>query len=223
MIAVKTDAELQREVGAELDWDTRVCATDIGVEVREGVVTLSGTARSYAEKVAAQEAAHRIVGVLDVANEIRVQLPGSNVRTDTDIAQAVRTALEWQMFVPSEGIRSTVSAGFVTLTGEVATWHERQVAERCVRGLAGVTGVSNQIVVLPVAVNPRELERQIEAALERRAEREARRIEVRVRDGAVTLSGDVHSLAEKHAVLGTVEHAQGVRSVLDHLAVRPVA
>ncbi len=104
----KTDAEIQQDMLREFKWDTRVEETDVGVEVDSGVVTLTGTVSSWAKRMAAQEAAHRVVGVLDVANDIRVKAQGSPGRTDTEIAQAVRRALEWDVFVPEKSLQSTV-------------------------------------------------------------------------------------------------------------------
>ena len=118
----RNDEEIQKSVLDELKWDGRVLATDVGVEVDKGVVTLTGTVESYAKRVAAQEASHRVRGVLDVANDIQIRVPESTGRTDTEIAQAVRQALEWNVFVPQERIHSTVSEGLVTLTGTVDRW-----------------------------------------------------------------------------------------------------
>jgi osmotically-inducible protein OsmY len=218
----KSDAQIQQEVLRELKWDTRVEEAEIGVTVDRGVVTLTGSVGSYAKKLAAQEAAHRVFGVLDVANDIEVKIPGAEARSDTDIARAVRRALEWDVWVPEERITSTVADGWVTLEGEVNVLREREDAERAIRRLAGVRGVTNKIVVRPAKVEAEDLREAIEEALERRAEREARRIKVEVEDGAVTLSGRVRSWAEKRAILGIVSHAPGVRSVNENLFVDPM-
>src|SRR6266542_2713292 len=130
---MKTDSEIQQAVLEELKWDTRVEETDVGVEVDSGVVTLTGTVNSYAKRMAAQEAAHRVGGVLDVANDIQVRVPSMLERTDTEIALAVRRALEWDVQVPDRSIQSTVSDGIVTLEGSVDFWHQREDAERAVR------------------------------------------------------------------------------------------
>lgn len=220
---VKRDAELQEEVRQELGWDTRVEASDVGVVVDSGIVRLTGTVKSYPEKLAAQEAAHRVAGVLDVANEIKVDLPGSHIRSDLDVAQAVRWELEWNVLVPQERVRTTVSDGWVTLEGSVNTWQQRLDAERSIHYLAGVRGVTNRIVVEAPPTDTYEIRRAIEAALERRAEREARRIDVAVRDGKVYLSGVVRSWLEKQAVIGTAGHARGVRYVEDNLEIDPYA
>ena len=217
----KTDQEIQQDVFLELRWDSRVDQTEVGVEVDQGIVTLSGTVNSYAKKLAAREAAHRVVGVLDVADNIQVKTPGGSDRTDTEIAQAVRTALEWDAFVPDRKIRSTVTDGFVTLEGEVATLREKEDAQAAIRKLTGVRGVRNRLLVAAVKVDPAKLRKSIEDALERRAEREAERIRVRVEDGTVVLEGRVRPWPEKQAILGCVSHAPGVREVTDKLAVNP--
>jgi osmotically-inducible protein OsmY len=190
-------------------------------------VTLTGTVANYAKKLAAQEAAHRVTGVLDVANDIRVRVPGSPGRTDTEIAQVVRRALEWDVEVPHTRITSTVADGVVTLAGEVDRLSEREDAARAVRYLEGVCGVTNLIVVRPPTVQSERVREVIEAALERCAERvaarEAKSMQVQVRDGTVTLTGRVHSYAEKQAVMGAVSHAPGVHTVTDQLRIDPYA
>ena len=218
----KTDSEIQQAVLGELKWDTRVEETDIGVEVDGGVVTLTGAVSSWAKRMAAQEAAHRVAGVLYVGNDVHV-VPGSRGRTDTDIARAVRQALEWDVFVPEARIRSTVSDGWVTLEGDVDYWSQREDAERAIRNLAGVRGIlANKIEIKPPTVIPHDVRKSIEDALERQAEREAKRIVLDVRDGRVSLSGIVHSWAEKMAVIGAAQGTPGVRSVDDHLRIEPV-
>jgi osmotically-inducible protein OsmY len=114
-IQTKSDARIKQDVLAELKWDPRIDEWDVGVEIDKGIVTLTGTVASYAKRMAAQEAAHRVAGVLDVANDINVKLPGSLERTDTDIAQAIRDALRWDVTIPHEQIQTTVTRGAVTL------------------------------------------------------------------------------------------------------------
>jgi osmotically-inducible protein OsmY len=217
----KSDRQIQQDVLRELRWDSRVEETEVGVEVHEGIVTLTGTLESYAKKLAAREAAHRVVGVLDVADDIQIKAPGSLGRTDTEIARAVRSALEWDAFVPDQRIHSTVTEGFVTLEGAVATLREKEDAEAAVRNLTGVRGVRNALLVAAVRADPARLRESIEEALERRAAREAERIRVGVEDGTVTLEGKVRTWPEKTAILGTVGHAPGVREVRDKLTVNP--
>jgi len=223
MSKAKTDADIQEDVLRELAWDPRVEQTDVGVEVDRGVVTLTGTVTTWAKRVAAQEAAHRVAGVLDVANDIVVKIPGNLLRTDTDIAQAVRRALEWDALVPDERIQSTVSNGWVTLEGSVDSWAEREDAERAVQNLIGVRGVTDRMTVRsPQLPEPERVRMAIEDALERRADREVGRLGIEVTPaGAVKLSGTVRSAAEKRATLAAARFTPGVRAVDDHLEVNP--
>jgi osmotically-inducible protein OsmY len=216
---MRTDAEIQQAVMAELRRDPRIEETDVGVEVDAGVVTLTGTVCSSAKRQAAQEAAHRAVGVLDVANDIRIRLSEMLQATDTGIALAVRQALERRDGVPNEQIRSTVSDGMVTLDGTLSTWRQREEAERAVRELTGVLGVLSHLEVLEPEGDPAEVRAAVEAALERRAEREARQIRIDVRDGVATLKGSVHSWSERRAVVGAAGHVSGVRKVIDELCI----
>jgi osmotically-inducible protein OsmY len=220
-LSQKTDAQIQQDVLQELKWDMRVAPTDVGVEVDAGIVTLTGTVASWAQRTAAKEAAHRVRGVLDVANDITVKLPGSLGRTDTDIARAVRHALEWDALVPNERIRSTVAEGRVTLEGDVDYWTQRDDAERAVRNLNGVKSLLNKIEIKPPAIDTGELRRSVKAALERQADREADRLNLEVQDGRVTLSGAVHSWAERQSVVGAVRGTPGVREVNDRLRTEP--
>jgi osmotically-inducible protein OsmY len=216
----KSDDEIKDDVVFQLGWDTRVKQTEVGVTVRKGVVTLTGTLDSYAKKIAAQEAAHRVHGVLDVANDIEVKVPGSRRRTDADVAQAVRHSLEWDVLVPSEKIHSTVTGGWVTLEGNVEYYSERVDAERAVRNLDGVCGVTNKIGVTSL-VEPEKVKFLIEDVLELRADREANRIKVKVEEGEVTITGAVNTWNEKKSIVGAVAHAPGVTAIRDHLFVDP--
>lgn len=221
MLQKPSDRDLAQEVLSELRWDSRLACTDISVAVNEAVATLTGVVSSYAKKSAAQEAAHRVAGILDVANDIEVKPVDPFARTDTEIAGAVRNALEWDALVPNEGITSTVSDGRVTLEGEVANRREREDAERAVLRLAGVVAVINKITIRKQPVDPGKLREQIEHALERRADREAEQLRIDIYDGAVALWGRVHSWQEKRAVLGSIGHAPGVTQVVDHLRIDP--
>jgi osmotically-inducible protein OsmY len=162
-------------------------------------------------------------GVLDVANDIHVKLPGSMERTDTDIAQAARNALHWNVLIPDEKIKTTVAQGAVTLEGTVDYWHHREEAERVVRNLSGVKYVVNRIQLAGPTASPSTVKKLIEEALERRAERAADRIAVTVVDGKIKLSGTVRSWREKEAVVGAARFTHGVRDVVDALRIDPLA
>lgn len=218
--AKKTDAELQKWVIQELAWDSRIDETAIGVSVHHGVVTLNGVVGSWAEKHAAEDAAHRVAGVLDVANDIEIKPPWIPRRTDTEIAEAVRHALEWDAFVPERRIQSTVcDAGHVTLTGAVTTLQQRDDAERVVASLDGVRLVTNQITIEAPAVAPGELRSSIKAALERHVAREADRIAIDVEGHTVVLSGSVASWRERQAVIGAAKGTPGVQRIEDRLQI----
>ena len=217
----KTDYEIKQQVLRELKWDSRIGWAQIGVEVHNGLVTLSGAVDTYAKKTAAQHAAHRVAGVLDVANEVDVIPAGTLAHTDQEIARAVRHTLEWDALVPDQRIQSTVSDGWVTLEGDVDVWREREDAEKSVLRLTGVVGVINKITIAPRDLDPVELREEIEAALETRADREADRLRIVVKNGAVELWGRVHSWQEKRAVLGSVGHLPGVMAVKEHLRIDP--
>jgi len=218
----KTDTQIHHDVLEELKWDSRVDETEVGVEVDKGVVTLTGTVTSWAKRMAAEEAARRVIGVLDLANDIKIKVPGGLTRTDTEIAQAVRHTLQWDVFVPDEKITSTVADGWVTLDGTVERWNERADAERAVRNLTGVKAVMNRITVTPMKPVTADVRKAIEQALERRAEREAKRIRVEVRDGIATLTGSVHSWAERKSVVAAARFTPGVRAVQDNMLTEPI-
>src|SRR5438132_11076095 len=168
-IGTQTDQDIQRDVLNELKWEPRVQPNEIGVAVKDGVVTLTGWVESYAKKWAAEEAAHRVRGVLAVANDIEVRLPTAAERTDADVAAAAVRALEWDAAVPVDKLDITVSRGWVTLRGEVEWQYQKQDAERVVRRLQGVRGVSHLILVRP-RLSPPQPTQKIEQALVRTAE-----------------------------------------------------
>src|SRR5215469_8448979 len=146
-VSMRTDEEIQADVLEELKWDSRVQPNEVGVVVKDGVVTLTGWVDSYMKKIAAEEAAHRVRGVKAVANDIEVRLPGSAERTDADLAKAVLNALKWEADIPAGKLDVTVSQGWVTLKGEVEYVFQVRDAERAVRRHAGVKGVTNLIGV----------------------------------------------------------------------------
>ena len=221
-VSIRSDEAIQQDVLEELKWDTRVRPNEIGVAVKDGIVTLTGWVDSYLKKIAAEEAAHRVSGVKAVANDIEVRLPGSAERTDADLAKAVLNALRWDASIPAGKIDVTVSQGWVTLKGEVDYGFQKRDAERAVRRLAGVKGATNLIIVRPpVTPTPTELKGSIEKALIRNAETDARRITIEVEDGKVILRGTVSAYAEKKAAEDTAWSLPGVREVDNRIVISP--
>lgn len=217
---MKTDRQLQKDVIEELQWDVAVQAEDIGVEVSEGVVTLSGRVGSFAEKFAAADAAKRVIGVKGVAMDLEVRLPGSSRRDDADIAKAALAALEWNVSIPSGAIQVKVDDGFVTLSGEVEWEYQRDVAASSVRHLLGVRGVNNEVKLRSRAA-VKDVKVKIEAALQRLAHQDTRSISVSVKDSTVTLSGTAHSHLERDTIEAAAWNAPGVQQVIDCIVVSP--
>jgi len=215
---MKGDIQLKQDVIEELSWDPAVDATGIGVQVNDGVVTLSGHLASLAEKYAAEAAAKRVAGVKALAVELDVRLPDDCQRTDADIARAVANVLDWNTMIPSERIRIMVEHGAVTLTGTVDWYYQRMEADHAVAGLYGVTSVANGILVRP-QTDQVDLSLRIKAAIERQAACDASRVTVTVKDGAVTLGGTLPTLAEREAVVNAAWSAPGVSSVSNNIRI----
>jgi osmotically-inducible protein OsmY len=218
----KTDSAIRNDVMSELTWDSRIGDKQIGVQVDHGVVTLGGTVEDWATSLAAVEAAHRVAGVRDVANELQARNTLSSHLTDTDIAKAVRHALEWDALVPDQEIHSTVSAGVVVLEGIVTTPIEREEAGRIVGRLKGVRRLENHLQVSRVT-EPDAVAASIRQALNRRAVREASQIVVRVDGGRVTVEGIAQSPEERMAILGAIRGTRGVQTIDDRLSVESEA
>lgn len=214
----RTDEEIQRDVLAELKWDAPVSPNEIGVSVKDGVVTLTGWVDSYAKSRAAEEAAHRVRGVKAVANDLEVRLPTASERSDADIAAAAVRALEWDSLIPADKIKVTVSKGWVTLKGEVEWQYQKEYAEQHVRNLWGVKGISNYITVKP-RVSPSDVKEQIEQALIRDAKTDAERLTVEVDGSKVILEGTLSSLAEKEEAERAAWSAPGVTAVENRIIV----
>jgi osmotically-inducible protein OsmY len=206
------------DVQTELKWEPSVTASEIGVVVNDGVVTLSGTVPTYAEKQAAEKTVRRVAGVKAIAEELLVRPIGPYWRSDTEIAEAAAKALQSNVWVPV-GIQVTVEDSRVTLQGEVNWEYQRQAAFDAVRYLPGVIEVSNCITIKP-PVESHEVKEAIEKALKRDAEIDAKAITVKTDGGAVTLSGSVHSWAERDEASLAAWGTPGVTAVQNDLTVK---
>ena len=215
---VRSDADIQQDVLDELSWDQHINVSDIGVSVKEGVVTLTGLVDDYLMRLAAQNAALRVKGVHAVANDIEVRLHTSAERTDSDLALAALYALKWDAAIPTDKLGVTVSQGYVTLRGEVEWLFQREAAERAIRRLAGIKGVTNWVTVA-IRAMPEDIKQKIEKALVRNAETDAHHISVEVHGHAATLTGQVRSFAEKLAAERTALSAPGIASVNNEIKI----
>jgi len=216
---MKTDSQLQRDVSAELKWEPSVDAAHIGVEVKDGVVTLTGRVASYNEKWDAERAAQRVSGVNAMAIDLKVQLPGPSMRSDADIAASVENVLDWTSTLPAAAVKVMVEGGWVTLPGEVDWQYQKVAATDGVRRLMGVIGVSNQIAMKPLAAASATsaVKAAIEAALMRTSIADAKKISVEVQGADVTLAGTVQSWAERETATNSAWGTPGVFNVVDKM------
>ena len=216
---MRTDHELLSDVIAELEWQPSLRNEEIGVAVKDGVVTLSGTVSNYARKFQAEKAAEKVHGVKAVALDLAVKLGNPFIRTDTDIAHAAIQALKWDIDVPDEKIQLRVEDGRVLLEGEVEWHYQRAAAERAIRYLYGVKSVSNLISVKPVKVSATDVTKKIKEAFKRSADVDSSRIKVESLNGTVVLKGSVRSWAERRDAENAAWAAPGVMQVDDRLLV----
>jgi osmotically-inducible protein OsmY len=214
---MKTDTQLKSDVTEELRWEPCVTMSHIDVNVHDGVVTLSGVVPTFAEKWAAQKATQRVEGVKAIAEELKVQPAEIHKHKQTEIAEAVVSSLKWHVWVPSQ-VQATVENGWVTLSGAVQWDFQRNSAADAVRYLAGVIGVSNNIILKP-SLQPTAVKDAIEKALKRDAEIDADRITVSADGGKVILSGSSGSWHERTAAATAAWSAPGVTNVENNLHV----
>ena len=212
---MKTDLQLKQDIEEELLWDPKVNAAQIGVSVDKGAVSLLGSVDTYAEKWAAEDATKRVFGVRTVAQDLTVKILAEHKRSDSDIAAAVQSALKWDVFVPNT-VTAKVQDGWVTLEGQVPWNYQRDAAERSVRYLAGVVGVSNSVTLKP-QTSAGEVKEKIKAALQRQATADAKSIHIDTSGGKVTLTGHASSWQSIEDAANAAWAAPGVTDVLDQV------
>src|SRR5688572_22295518 len=215
---MKSDLQIQKDVIEELRWEPFLNSSEIGVAVKNGIVTLSGQVDSYSKKLLAEKAAKKVAGVKAVAEDIQVGiLPGFR-KTDTEIAEAVLNALKWHAAVIDEKIKIKVEDGNVKLEGEVEWEYQRTSIKSSIVNLVGVRSVVNLIKVKP-KITPSEIEQKIKAAFQRSATIDAEKITAEVFKGEVTLLGKVRSFVEKEDAEAAAWNAPGVTSVVSKLEI----
>lgn len=213
------DVFLRNDILAELEWEPSLNAAGIGVAVDNGIVTLTGHVRTYAEKLKAEQVVKRVKGVRAIAEEIEVRPVHSHTHADDEIAKRALNMLNWDVMVPAEDVQVKVQQGWVTLSGAVDWQYQRTAAEDDVRKLSGVLGVTNLITIKP-RTQGEDLKERIEDALKRNAVIEAHNIAVKVDGGGhVTLEGKVHGWHEREVLETAVWAAPGVKSIDDRVTV----
>lgn len=215
---MKTPGELRNDVLDELGFEPSLEEGGIGVAVEDGVVTLAGHVRSYAEKKVAERAVKRVDGVHGIANDLVVELWEGFQRDDTDIAHAALDALAWDTWLPRDAVTVTVKDGWITLDGSLPWQYQKIEAERAVSHLQGVKGVTNQIAVKP-RVQATQVDRRIQSAFQRAASLDARNVHVETAGSVVILHGTVRSWAEHEDAERAAWSVPGVTSVRNELRI----
>jgi osmotically-inducible protein OsmY len=215
---MESDILIRDRVIAELDFEPIIDTASIGVSAKSGAVTLTGHVPSYLQKLAAERAARRVKGVRAVAIDLEVRLPSEAIHDDEEIARRAANMISWNL-AKAANVKATVDNGWVTLTGQAQWNYQKQHAERLVRALEGVTGVSNKIAVQS-PVQPTDIKTRISNALKRNAEVEGDAIKVEVSGSTVTLSGNVKAWYERQVVENAAWATPGVTQVRDNIAVQ---
>jgi osmotically-inducible protein OsmY len=215
---MKADLEIQKDVMDELKWEPMLNATELGVAVKDGVVTLTGTVSNYSKKFAAENATWRVKGVKAVAEELEVKLAGGDLLTDSEVASSVINTLRWNTVIPDDQVKIKVSNGWVYLGGEVDWNFQKEAAMNAIRGLKGVRGVANEITV-KTRLQSTDIKENIRKALERKADIEADNIRVETIGDHVVLKGSARSWNERKTIAHAAWSTPGVGMVEDKIVI----
>ena len=215
---IKTNIDLNNDVVQELAFDPSVDEHGIAVSVNDGIVTLTGSVKSYAQKLAAERAVKRVRGVHGIAEELTIDLPTFHIRNDADLVKSALDALRWNANVPADSVVVKVEGGWLTLTGTVEWEYQREAARLAVALLAGVRGVTNSIT-LRQRVVARDVQAQILDSFRRNAEFDANQIRIETLNGTVTLRGPVHSWMEREDAANAAYSVPGVADVKNLMTV----
>jgi osmotically-inducible protein OsmY len=215
---MKSDLQIQKDVIEELRWEPFLNSSEIGVAVKNGIVTLSGQVDSYSKKLIAEKAAKKVNGVKAIAEDIQVGILPASRKTDTQIAEAVLNALKWHSAIQDEKIKIKVEDGNVRLEGEVEWEYQRSSIKSAIENLAGVRSVVN-LVTVKSKITPSEVQQKIKAAFQRSATIDAGKITVEVFGSKVVLHGQVRSFAEKEDAELAAWNAPGINSVESNLEI----
>lgn len=215
---MKNDLEIQADVLAEMRWDPKINAPQIGVEVSNGVVTLSGYVESYLEKISAEKAAKRVIGVGAIAQEIKVLLPGSSIRSDTEIARQIQSIISWSDIDPNDQIHIKVEHGFVTLSGKVEAFYKKELAQKYASNMLGVTGICNLIEIEPKLTGS-VIKKDIQDAFTRQAIDQAQKLDIMINQNIVTIAGKVKSWSERNSAINAAWSIPTVKNVIDRIQI----
>lgn len=215
---MRTDSEIQTDVMEELTWEPLLHACEIGVAVKNGVVTLSGTVDMYKKKILAERATQRVTGVKAVAEDIEVKLNGDGKKNDSEIAEAIITSLKWHSALQAGKLKIKVENGWVTLDGETEWEFQSKAAQSIIENTVGVSGITNHIKIVPL-LSPNEVKKRISSAFHRSATVDTEKVDITVEGGKVILTGKVRSYAEKCDAEKAAWLAPGVTTVVNHLEI----
>lgn len=216
---MRTDAEIKQDILDELAFQPNIDETQIGVVVKDGIVTLTGLVFSYAIKIAVVKIIEKVAGVKAIAEGIKIGYLSNLNKTDTEIANAAINALEWNASVPNNKVIVEVDNGWISLIGELEHAYQKEAARRTVEYLSGVKGVTNAITLKHSSVLTEDIKQKIRKAFKRSALVDALGIEVETTDHAVKLTGQVRSLTEKREAEKAAFNVPGVYAVQNELKV----